>query len=461
MQIPDAHNFFREEISRNPELVRCRRDVARLREVKKILEREAVPPPSKNLIAYLPERVKVDLLVRLYLDNVDPIYGILHFPTFHREYEEMWRDPMGARPVFVATVLLMMACCQCLIGERPQVFMADSPLPREQAITLVQACESWLAKASQKHTDLSWFQVQCLLLVAKQAHFMKMKRRWVDSGNLLRLAISAGMHRNPELLQKKTSSFEYEMRKRIWAFIVEWDLQTSIDRGMPAVSLDVASDCGPPSNLHDTDFDESTVIMRPPRPLTELTKMTYICLSSQSRALRKRLITMINQPLHSVSYDQVLSCTQELDLNLASLPDWTGHQRRDLGAYDQSIALLHIQLEQFLLILHSRAARQAVSKTQATFSKQAFKSAAASILDKLSDLWTKRSTFLVMVRAEIQRIFTSIITLGSIQDKNTSTSELQSLVQPCLELADKALGLLEEKILATGGVSLYYARTIN
>ncbi|KAI4788716.1 hypothetical protein E4T44_13415, partial [Aureobasidium sp. EXF-8845] len=376
----NAHGFFREEVSRNPELVRCRRDVAKLRAAKKILDKQEALSPHKPLIANLPERIKVDLLVRMYLENVDCTYAILHFPTFHREYEEMWRDPLNAKPSFVATVLLMMACCQCLVRGQPQIYMADSPVSRETALTLIHVCESWIAQSSQKHTDLAWFQVQCLLLISKQTHQVKMKRRWIESGNLLRIAISAGMHRNPELLQKRTLSsvFEHEMRRRIWAFIAEWDLQTSVDRGMPAVSLDIASDIGPPSNLHDTDFDESTTIMRTSRPLTEMTKMTYACLSAVSRSLRRKIISMFNQPLHRVSYDEVLAFTQELELNIASLPDWTGDRLKDSSAYGQSIALLHIQLEQFLVILHAHAARQAVTKTHVNFSKQAFKSAAVS-----------------------------------------------------------------------------------
>lgn len=434
--------------------MRCRRDVAKLRAVKKTLDKEEVLLPLRSLIAYLPERAKTDLLVRMYLENIDCTYAILHFPSFHREYEEMWQDPLNARSGFVATVLLMMACCQCLIQGQPQTYMADSPVPRETAITLIRVCESWVAKSSPKHTDLAWFQVQCLLLIAKQTHQVKMKRRWVESGNLLRIAVSAGMHRDPELLQKKSLSsvFDQEMRRRIWAFIVEWDLQASIDRGMPATSLDVASDIGPPSNLHDADFDESTVVMRASRPLTELTKMTYTCLSSRSRGLRRKIITMFNQPLHQASYEEVLATTQELELNLASLPDWAGGRLRDLTAHDQSIALLHIQLEQFLLILHAHAARQAVAKTHTNFSKQAFKSAAGSIVDKLSELSDRGFKFLLMVRSDIQRVFTSTLALGNTDDKDVSSQDLRSLIQPFLELAEKVLDLFEEKILNTGGI---------
>ncbi|KAG9666243.1 hypothetical protein KCU95_g18237, partial [Aureobasidium melanogenum] len=153
-----------------------------------------------------------------------------------------------------------------------------------------------------------------------------------------------------------------------------------------------------------------------------------------------------------VSYEEVLALTQELELNLASLPDWTGGRLMDLTAHDQSIALLHIQLEQFLVILHAQAARQAVAKTHTNFSKQAFKSAAISIVDKLSELSNKGSKFLLMVRSDIQRVFTSTLALGNTDDKDVSSQDLRSLVQPFLELAEKALDLFEEKILSTGGI---------
>lgn len=409
-------------------------------------------PLQENLFTYLPERTKVDLLIRIYLEHIDPIHPLLHFPSFHREYEEMWQDPLHARPVFVAVVLLLIASCQSLVKDQPQIFTADSSFARESAAALIDACEAWFESASKKHTSLAWFQAQCLLQIAKKAHSIKVKRRWVESGNLFRLAVAAGMHRNPDLLLKKASVFEREMRRRIWSFVVEWDLQMSTDRGMPAVSLDIASDCGPPTNLHDTDFDETTIILPSARPLTELTKMTSMVMSIQSRLLRKKIVTMMNQPLQQVSYDEVLACTQELELNMASLPGWSGHERAELEAYDQSIAHLHIQLEQYLMILHARAARQAVSKTHATFSKQTFRSAARSVIDKLADLSVRGSKFLLMERVDVPMIFTSMSTLGNIHDKDLPIQELRNMIRPSLELADKILDLFEEKILTSGGL---------
>jgi hypothetical protein len=161
---------------------------------------------------------------------------------------------------------------------------------------------------------------------------------------------------------------------------------------------------------------------------------------------------MFNQPLHRFSYDEVLASTQELELNIASLPDWVGDRLKDSAGCGQSIALLHIQLEQFLVILHAHAARQAVTKTHVNFSKQAFKSAAVSIVDKLSELSIHNCKFLLTARSDIQRIFTSTLALGNTDDKDVSTQDLRSLVQPFLELAEKVLDLFEEKILSTGGI---------
>ncbi|TIA58637.1 hypothetical protein D6C83_03569 [Aureobasidium pullulans] len=235
------------------------------------------------------------------------------------------------------------------------------------------------------------------------------------------------------------------------------------DRGPVIVHSDIKLDniflAHPGSLGKDADF-----IMYPPAYLADF-GFSYTAIKGQSTQGQGGGAFMFKPPemrdlkgehtpcySYTVSYDEVLAYTQELELNLASLPDWAGDRLRDLTAHDQSVALLHIQLEQFLLILHGHAARQAVTKTHITFSKQAFKSAAVSILDKLSELSAKGFKFLLMVRADIQRVFTSTLALGNTEDKDISTQDLRNLVQPSLELADKALDLFEEKILTTGGI---------
>lgn len=472
--VPEAFVFAREVISRSPALVRVRRDLGDLRQLQKSIGKAERKQSSYDLLNHLPNRGRADSMVQIYLDNIDTIYGFIHVPSFRIEYEAFWRDPRAGSPFFVATLLLMIASVECLVQGKPNLYIADSPIPREHACRSVEACEAWFSRQSQKHTTLGYFQVHCLLLVAKEVNGIKAKKRWVEAGTLLRTAVAAGMHRDTDLMQKTVSAFDREMRKRIWSFIVEQDLKASLDRGMPAVSLEYPSDCGVPSNFHDEDFDLSTIDMPRSRPDGELTKMSYLRYSTQSRSLRAKLTTQLNQPSSRLSCEDVLAYTQQIEHHLALLPEWPesrGVSGAALTSFDQSIILLRIQLEQFLLVIHASAVRQAASETAASFSKTAFLTASRSILRKLHDLSNTGRNFLLLYRQEILRIFVSVGQLGTSQSSSSSTSnnnnkrevilgtttptptqaEIDQL-RPLLDVANTALSLFEDRLMRSGNL---------
>lgn len=341
----------------------------------------------------------------------------------------------------------------------PLSFVADSSKPHQTAVKIVDACEKWLRKQSQKHVDLTYFQVHYILLLAKQINSIKPKRTWTETGNLLRLAMATGMHRDTRLLQKKTTAFQSEMRRRFWALVVEMDLQASLDRGMPASSLDVVSDCGLPSNLRDEDFDESSTILPTSRPATEITKMSYLRMSNNSHALRKKLTNLLNQPGRSMTYSIVRTYTEQIERQLSALPSWhTLEQDRSTATAPvrQSVALLHIQMEQFLLILHASAARRAATDFEASFSKAAFFTAAKSVIHRLSELALTHMKLLVLSRYDVMRVFVSLAHLGISTAKTAVVQNIGNDLQPWLELAAQTLDLFEDRILRSGPMQWSY-----
>lgn len=348
----------------------------------------------------------------------------------------------------------MIACCQCLPPNMPLAFVADSAKRRETAVRIVNTCDRWLAKQSRKHVDMTYFQIHYILVLAKQINSIKLKRTWTEVGNLLRLAMAAGLHRSCSLMQKKTSVFYSEMRRRFWALVVEMDLQASLDRGMPASALDIVSDCGMPSNLRDEDFDENTTTLPPSRPATDFTKMSYLCISNNSRELRKRLTNLLNQPGHGISHSTVRTHTEQIEQQLSALPSW-----RSFGldqSYKQSAALLHIQLQQFLLILHASAARRATADFEASFSKAAFFSAAKSVVHCLSELAVLNTNLLIMSRYDLMSVFVTLVHLGISTARSATTPDISNELQPWLELAAQTLDLFEDRILRSGPMQWSY-----
>lgn len=461
--IPGAFVLFRDTIARSPALVRCRRELETLRELQKTVEKSETRQASEDLLSHVPTRERTDTMIQLYLDNIDMIYGILHVPSFLRDYTAFWQSPKTSRPGFVVTILLMTACVECLMEETPRLYVADSPLPRERATETVRVCEAWLQEQSHKHTTLAFYQAHCLILIAKQINSIKLKRQWTESGNLLRLAVAAGMHRDSDLSHKQSSVFDKEMRKRIWNFIIEQDLQAAVDRGVPAVALDYISDCGSPLNLDDEDFDETTTSTPLSRPQAELTKMSYLRLSSQSRSLRSKLTTLLNQSHPQLTYEDVLEYTQQIEQCLGTLPDWTASDRPSdtiPASHEQGVALLRIQLEQFLLLLHAEAARQATTDIGASFSKAAFLSASRSIIRKLTALTATGRRFLLFHGWHIVRIFVATGHLATLPARSAAGVDSAEQFRLWFDITHAALALFEDRIMRAGNMQWSFSFAI-
>lgn len=66
-----------------------------------------------------------------------------------------------------------------------------------------------------------------------------------------------GLHRDPEHLPG-ISVFVIELRRRLWATVIEMVVQSSLDSGMPPMFSWNNFDTRPPANINDTDIDETT-----------------------------------------------------------------------------------------------------------------------------------------------------------------------------------------------------------
>jgi hypothetical protein len=67
------------------------------------------------------------------------------------------------------------------------------------------------------------------------------------------------------------SPLQSEMRRRLWATVLQGDILVSSQMGMPRMISDWKCDTAEPRNLLDADLDENTTELPPPRPETELT----------------------------------------------------------------------------------------------------------------------------------------------------------------------------------------------
>ncbi|KAJ5681981.1 uncharacterized protein N7477_001921 [Penicillium maclennaniae] len=263
--------------------------------------------PAQGLLSDLPPRELCDKLIQHYLRTLGLIYRVLHVPTFFGDYERFWKDSQSVSTGFQMKLLLILA-----IGS---IFYCKPGPSNELGIPVrrwVYAAHWWLSGPSEKDAgNLEGLQVHCLLLLCRLGYAIDKETTWNSAGSLLRLAVNQGLHRDPRNFSA-LSVFDAEMRRRIWATVLEINVQLSIDTSMPPLfSLD-DFDTDPPSNLDDEDFDQATTVLPPSQPKDWYTHSSLQILLSQSFPARLRIARIINQPTHRQCYEPTLHLGSEI-----------------------------------------------------------------------------------------------------------------------------------------------------
>lgn len=442
--IPELNSFTKETFERFPALSRIRQDLESLEDRTVYAGSKTQITTGEGLRALLPSKEDSDRLIKLYMENWGSVYHVLHLPSFWKEYGELWTDVASARPHFVATVLLMIASAHCLASAQPWLYKANSSSAREKAITYITACEDWLRDQSQKHVNCADFQIRFLLLLARQTSVHKSKRLWTDTGLYLRFCMSAGLHRNPDLIRKKTSALDKELRRRMWAAAVEWELQAAFDRGMISSPWQLQADCPAPSNIQDDDVDEYAERIPASKSLRDFTTSSYLILTSESAVLRQTLNTTLNSIRHTLSFDDVKRYTDDLEAQLANIPGWTD------TAADVPKALLSLRLRQYMLALHDRQTRQAETKVERSFSRMIIMDTATRIIDTHRALINRGCHALEVLCHDQLRAALSICHVATAVDVRAESAISTFLENQASRVMDEAIEMLTDKVLRFG-----------
>jgi hypothetical protein len=222
---------------------------------------------------------------------------------------------------------------------------------------------------------------------------------WVTSGDLVRLAMASGMHRDPSLVTTgKVAVFEKEMKKRLWVTIMELELQSSFDSGLQSSLAALYWDSPAPANLPDDAFSTETQEMPASRPLEHFTSASYLCVSAQSIPLRLHLMQLLNDPTDRPQYSEVLQYDAKIYGILSSLPKW------DDPRATICTALLQLQLRQFLLNLHKPFAKLAPKNDQYVYSFTACVDSTGVMIGTHNELVSKGILALSIMRNDIIRV---------------------------------------------------------
>ena len=410
---------------------------------------------------------QIERLACLYFDTYEKTYRVLHAPSFWRVYGDFRQDPTNSSSAFVVLLLLLASAVSCIDCETSPSYVFSSSLARENALYRIQVAESWLRRQSTKHSTMEIFQVHCLLSLAKQANAIKRKLAWSSAGDLMRFSMASGLHRDPEVLGAKVSIFEGEMRRRLWATIMELELQASVTRGMPSSLAGFSFDTLPPKNINDEEFGEESQHTPASKSEQEYTAISFLHLSRRSLSLRISLNSTINDFGSPLAYDRVLLESQKIMECIAEIPRWEETKGSQRNASNTMVPrfLLEIQLRQFLIWLHYPHAQRDASGSHTEYSRMVCLNTARTILDRHSTLLAVGNRFLNILRNDIylatlticHNLFISIAPAGrphSTKSCNPADSlgglVSQHLAPSLFDLIDRAYEMLEDKVLRIG-----------
>ena len=240
------------------------------------------------------------------------------------QYETFWKDPSTTSIAWIGLMFSMLYIAALL-----QTFTIDFTDGRAESVKAeyLTMKDAFREKAVQclilaRYTMGGPYILETLIMVLT-GEFILLKDGatdgWLLISMILHLAIRMGYHRDPDNFPG-ISPFEGEMRRRIWATIVQLDLALSLEMGLPRSATDTHIDTKLPRNLRDCGFEEDTTEMPPPRPETEWTPV--LPLIAKRRLMSPLgLICDINTDINPPSYDEVVKVDALLkDAHKRSIP---------------------------------------------------------------------------------------------------------------------------------------------
>ncbi|KAI1821501.1 hypothetical protein F4861DRAFT_458901 [Xylaria intraflava] len=341
---------------------------------------------QEQAVTRLPPRHQTDQLILLYFRHRFTAAPYIHTEKFKREYDSFWRDPTSASLLWISCLASILWISTSIALEKSESALSDAPRPEQLSVLAVDCL------ISGDYLSAKPYSIEALLLHG----FTEVKRKdlvdsslWAKFGLTARLAQRMGYHRDPKYLSNVTP-FEGEIRRRVWFFIEVFDVIFSFQQGVPPIIRDDECDTESPSNLHDSDFDESTIVLPPSRPSSDPTPALYLCLKSKLCHILRRILRL-SLSIHPPPYEEVLKLNDELQNYHLQLP--TPLQIKPIRSYsftEQTYNIMHrLMLEMMFLrsqcVLHRPYLNREKDNPKCELSRRICREAALKILDLHAD----------------------------------------------------------------------------
>ncbi|KAI0970659.1 fungal-specific transcription factor domain protein [Xylaria arbuscula] len=373
------------------------------------------------IIKSLPPRPVVDRLVSRYFNVLDIAPGVVHNSQFLREYEEFWKLPHTAPIMWVGLLFNMM----CLSSQLQQSFLSSTPASpattdgqavvdryKEKAIQCLLLGHYTRGGPYVLETLILYFLVECFHVKDMEIGI------WILVGNIVQIALHMGYHRDAKHFPN-ISPFAGEMRRRVWAMIMQLDSSISTQLGLPRLVKESQTNTAEPRNLYDSDFDENTAELPASRLETEVTPTLYVLAKIRLLSVGAQVADVATEPgLHS--YAEILELDQQINEAQNSLPPslkWDDLSS-SLGIPSQVVIQriwLEVIAQQLKIVLHRKLIEPARHRKQYSRSRSACFTSAIKILElqRIVDEETQIDGLLYQNRWRVSSAFTNDFLLAT------------------------------------------------
>lgn len=340
--------------------------------------------------SFITQRSVADRLIERYLDTFEKIYRIVHILSFRRDYDRYWNQ---ANPRPVAFVIQMQLCMA--LGA---LSYDDDYSLRPQALQWIREAIFWLELGEQPRLTISSLQTMCLLSLARSMNALQGDRAWASSGGLLRSAMSIALHRDPTKLPGIPRG-EVEMRRRLWATVLELTLDSCLDAGgLPLISTS-DFDCAPPSNVNDEEFDPAGDQTPVPRGPDQLTDTTLQIALGKSFATRLAIANYSNGLGTLSSYEKALSVSSDYTAAYRTLASHLRAVRPGISKFQQQYC--EMLMCRYTFTLHIPYVPAALKDPKYLLSRNVCVDTAVKLLHSALPLSPAQGTPLETVRAMV------------------------------------------------------------
>ncbi|KAF2995055.1 hypothetical protein E8E13_001577 [Curvularia kusanoi] len=247
-----------------------------------------------KLREHLPPKPYCDRLLAIYCQQFERTFRVLHIPTFVRRYNRIWTheqpDIFTSSSIIPELTAVMTMAYHMDDSQQSVEDRNYRTYLKEMAIDNIQ---DWLDELGRKQrTEISTLQVEVLLLLSRSLRGIQPEQLWSSTGALVRSAMVMGLNVDPATVAGITP-YMAEMRRRLWATILEVDLQASMFCGMPLVIPELNSSSLVPSNINDQDLEETSLTLPDPYPIETYTDSIYQVVLASSLPQRMKALSVL------------------------------------------------------------------------------------------------------------------------------------------------------------------------